>query len=328
MSAIALSPYRTLATGLPDMPRPIMRMVFGSAGPDPGARDLGGGEYSLGTDSDWNPDLHNLAIKCTLENAASLGPLFGVGGVAASDASLLLTLEWTSAESGWRGLGPPLHLTRGVLMDRDGPLTLVLMLPQGSMRGSGMISVQAFLSDAGRADTVDAGLARNTGTRLGMLSSPIRVVVDGDGSLFPVVEEDLGVDGALWEMRAAWNDPRDEPFTAEFIALVLNRKHELFTQLRQPVERPGQHTQQTPLMRHVLASWIALLVLNVSADLEKEFDELLGRPVDPGGVASIADAAAALVRWGDLDTSSPNALFASVQRWLDRRVRSVLESEE
>lgn len=322
MSTGALSPYRTLSAEMAAIPSPDMRLVFGSAGPHPGAVDLGGGVHSLGSDSDWNPDLHNLTVSCTLENAVALAPMFGTGGIAATDAALVLSLEWTSAESGWRGLGRPLRLTRAELLEGDVTLSLLLVLPAGSIRGIGTISVQVFLSEPGAADAGDAGLARMKGARLGTLSGPIRVVIDGDGSLFPVVEEDLGTDGALWEMRSAWNDPRDEPFTSEFVVLVLNCKHELFGQLRQPVGRKGQMGPQTPLMRHVLASWIALLVLKVSTHLEKDFDEIVASQTPADEFASIADAAAMLVRTGDLDTRSPDALFATVQRWLDRRVRT------
>lgn len=317
MSTVRLSPYRTLAGGLPDMPRPDMRLVFGSAGPDPGALYLGSGEYSLGTDSDWNPDLHSLTINCVLENVAALHPLFGMGGLAASDAALLLALEWSSADSGWRSLGLPVRLTQGQLTVADGTLTLLLVLPAASIRGTGVLAVQLFLGDPGRADSGDAGIARQKGARLGALSGPVRVVVDGDGSLFPVLEESLGGDGALWEMRSAWNDPREEPFTSEYVALILNRDHQLFEQLREGRNGPGRHT---PLMRHVLASWIALLVHSVSTDLEADFDEIVARPVPSIEFASIAEAAAVMVRTGELDTGSSSALFASVQRWLDRRV--------
>lgn len=318
MSAAVLSPYRTLA-GLREPVRASIRLVFGSAGPNPGAFDLGGGEYALGTDSDWNPDLHNLTISCTLEGASELARLFGAGGIAAADATLLLALEWTSADSGWRSLGQPLPLTAEDLREADGSPTLLLVLPEGSIRGTGTLSVQVFLGNPGRAADGDAGIARRKGARFGTLAGPARVVVDGDGSLFPVLEEPLGPDEALWQMRVAWNDPREEPFTSEYVALVLNRDHELFEQLRE--RRDGQ-IRQSALMQHVLASWIALLVHAVAEDLESDFDELVARPALSDEFASIAEAAAGLVRLGDLDTSSLPALSGSVQRWLDRRVRA------
>lgn len=318
MSATVLSPYRTLS-GFRDLVRPSIRLVFGSAGPNPGAFDLGGGEYALGTDSDWNPDLHNLTVSCTLENVSELGQLFGTGGIAAADAAVLVALEWASADSGWRSLGQPLRLTLEDLHGADGSLTLLLVLSEGSIRGTGILSVQVFLGDPGRDTDGDAGIARLKGARFGTLAGPVRVVVDGDGSLFPVLEEPLGRDEALWQMRLAWNDPREEPFTSEYVALVLNRDHELFEQLR---ERRDVQSRQSALMQHVLASWIALLVHAVSNDLESDFDELVARPALSDEFASIAEAAAGLVRMGDLDTSSLHALSGSVQRWLDRRVRA------
>jgi hypothetical protein len=318
MSATVLSPYRTLSS-LRELSRPSIRLVFGSAGPNPGAFDLGSGEYALGTDSDWNPDLHNLTVSCILGNVSELGSLFGTGGIAAADGALLLALEWASADSGWRSLGQPLRLTVEDLPEADESLTLLLVLPEGSTRGTGVLSVQVFLGDPGRATDGDAGMARTKGVRFGTVAGPVRVVVDGDGSLFPVLEERLGQDEALWQMRVAWNDPREEPFTSEYVALVLNRDHELFEQLRE--RRDGQ-IRQSALMQHVLASWIALLVHAVSKDLESDFDEFVARPVLSDEFASIAEAAAGLVRMGDLNTSSLHALSGSAQRWLDRRVRA------
>lgn len=318
MSATVLSPYRTLSE-LRDPARPSIRLAFGSAGPNPGAFDLGGGEYALGTDSDWNPDLHDLTVSCMIENAPELGGLFGAGGIASTDATLLLALEWTSADSGWRSLGQPLPLTVEDLQEGERSPTLRLVLPEGSIRGTGILSVQVFLGNPGDATDGDAGKARRKGARFGTLAGPVRVVVDGDGSLFPVLEEPLGPDEALWQMRVAWNDPREEPFTSEYVALVLNRDHELFDQLRE--RRDGQ-VRQSALMQHVLGSWIALLVDAVGRDLESDFDELVARPGLTDDFASIAEAAAGLVRMGDLDTSSPHALSASVQRWLDRRVQA------
>lgn len=319
MSKIVLSAYRTLSDCLPDILCPGMRMVFGSAGPDPGALDLGGGEYALGADSEWNPDVHDLIVSCVLENMAAIGPLYGTGGVAALDAVLLLALEWTSADSGWRCLGQPAPLALEQLPDNDGKMTLRLALPAGSIRGMGVLIVQVFLGSPGSSDSGDAGIARQRGARLGSLSGQIRIVIDGDGSLFPVLDESLGSNDALWHMRSAWTDPRDEPFSSEYVALVLNRDHELFEQLR---GRPGGPSRQTPLMQHVVASWIALLVHLVKADLEQDFEELVSQSAPLMEFASIAEAAAGFVRMGELDTNSPPALFASVQRWLDSRVRA------
>jgi hypothetical protein len=319
MSIAVLHPYRVLPANLPDDFQLKLRLEFGSAGVDPGARDLGGGEYSLGSDSDWNPDIHNLELSCVLGNLGELDPLFNSGGLVAADAVLLIALEWTSQDSGSRRLGPALPLTKAGLPTTEETVRLALELPPGSVRGAGMLQVQTFLGDPGSQGTEDAGISRQKGGRLGPLSGRLCIVIDGDGSLFPVQEEELGRDGALWEMRTAWNDPREEPFASEYVALVLNRDHELFEHLRE--QRRGQ--QQSPLMQHVLSSWIALLVHEVRNELGTDFDEIVNHQVPSVDFASIAEAAAALVRSGTLDTSSPHALFASAQRWLNRRVHEM-----
>lgn len=318
MNMSVLHPYRVLPANLPGEFRLRMRLQFASTAIDPGARDLGGGDYSLGTDSDWNPDLHNLTLSCILENGAELRHLFDKGSIVAADGELLLALEWTSPDSGWRSLGPALYLTLADLPAEDETVTLSLELPPGSIRGTGILEVQAFLGDPGSAVLGDAGIARQKGVRLGRLSGRLCVVIDGDGSLFPVQEEALGRDGALWEMRTAWNDPKYEPFASEYVALVLNRDHELFEQLR---ERRAEQGRQSPLMQHILSSWIALLVLEVRDEMGPDFDDMVNDSVGSVDFASIAEAAAAFVRSGELDTSSAHTLFASAQRWLGRRIQ-------
>jgi hypothetical protein len=186
------------------------------------------------------------------------------------------------------------------------------------VRGIGKLSVQLFLGRPGHVASEDVGIAVKKGARLGALSAPVTLAIDGDGSLFPVLEQSCGRDAALWELRQSWADPREDTFTADFVALLLNRDHELFEQLHD--RRAGQG-RQTPLMRHVLASWVALLVHEVRLELESEFDEILDAPTQAGGFASIAETAARFVRAGELDTSSAHALFASAQRWLDRRIK-------
>jgi len=320
MSATVLIPYRVLPANLAENFRLKMRVDFSSTEADPGARHLGSGEYSLGTDSDWNPDVHDLTIECLLGDLARIAPLFEQGGIAAADAVLLIALEWTSQDSAARRLGPVARLTRSQLPDVGLEFRLSLTLPAGTVRGTGMVVVQMFLGDPGTQADSDLGLARQMGLRLGALSGRIYVVVDGDGSLFPVQEEALGSEGALWEMRIAWSDPREEPFEIEYVALVLNRDHELFGQLR---DRQSVQGRQTPLMRHVLASWIALLVHEVRSELGMDFDSIVSGQVHAVDFASIAEAAAAFVRSGELDMQSAPALFASTQRWLDRRAREM-----
>lgn len=195
---------------------------------------------------------------------------------------------------------------------------LSLQLAPGSIRGIGTISLQLFLGKPGTPAGDDLGIAVQRGFNFGTLGAAITLVIDGDSSLFPILEQSCGADGPLWEFRESWTDPLEDEFSSEYVSLVLNTDHEHFEQLR---ERRGVSAKQTPLMRQVLASWIALLIAEVMKRLDQKFSELVSGSSRAAQPYSIADTAAGFVRAGELDTSSLSTLFASANRWLDQRVR-------
>ncbi|MNF85054.1 hypothetical protein D3C84_674390 [compost metagenome] len=308
--------YRMLNAPLGGGSESEVNYVFRSHdGLDPGATAVSGDQFALGKDSDWNPAEHPLMVECLIERAQLLEAIFGPDGVASTDAEVLLALEWASADSCWRTLGPVKDLRR----DEGGrAVVLDIELESGTVRGTGFLSIQAFLGQC-KAELVP-GFAHQPGARLGPLAQPIEIIIDGDGSLFPVLEESLGADGPLWELKACWSDPQDEPFSSDYVALVLNNAHPHFEQLR---DRRALNIEQSPLMRQVFAAWLALVIAQVKEDMGAEFDTYLGAPDADEGVASIADAVRSFIRLGDLNTGSLPELFISTQCWLDHRVREL-----
>lgn len=307
--------YRTLDSPLSSGAGAEVSYVFRSDhGLDPGATPITVAQFALGKDSDWSPDEHLLAIHCSIERAALLEAIFGVNGVASTDAKVLLALEWVSADSCWRMLGA---FSEVLPEESTSPMALDIELTSGTIRGSGFLSVQAFL---GQHDgKFIPGFANQPGARLGPVAQPVEVVIDGDGSLFPVLEESLGPEGPLWEIKAGWSDPQDEPFSSDYVALVLNSSHPHFEQLR---DRKALNFE-SPLMRQVFAAWLVLVISQVKADMGVQFDMYLEAPTADESVASIADAVCSFIRLGDLNTTSPAHLFSSTQCWLDRRFREL-----
>ncbi|MGE8407845.1 MAG: hypothetical protein ACN6QH_12480 [Pseudomonas sp.] len=308
--------YRMLNAPLARSVESELRYVFLSYdGIDPGARRFDGDQYALGKDSDWNTAEHPLLIQCVIERAPLLASIFGPDGVANNDSEVFLSLEWASADSCWRTLGP-LHSLRHGIEEVD--VVLSIELKAGTVRGSGLLSAQAFLGEC-PGERVP-GFANQPGARLGPLAQPVEVIIDGDGSLFPVVEEPLGSDGPLWELKASWSDPQNEPFSSDYVALVLNSAHPHYEHLR---DRRAMSIEQSPLMRQVFASWLALVIAQVKADMGTQFDMYLSAPDADDDIASIADAVRSFIRLGDLDIGSLPELFVSTQRWLDRRVQQL-----
>ncbi len=286
---------------------------------DPGVTVVAQHQYAIGKDSDWNPAEHALVVQCSIERAPLLEVIFGPEGVATTETEILLALEWASADSCWRTLGAVHSLQYD---EKDTDVILEIELKPGTVRGTGLISVQAFLGR--HTSEFVPGYAHQSGARLGTLAQPIEIIIDGDGSLFPVLEEPLGAGEPLWELKSCWSDPQDEPFSSEYVALVLNSTHPHFEQLR---DRRAINIEQSPLMRQVFAAWLALVIAQVKEDMGAEFDTHLYAPEVDEGIGSIADAVCSFIRLGDLDTGSLPDLFKSTQRWLDNRVRE-LESAE
>lgn len=297
-------------------------ITFASSRANPGARGKWGEQYTLGHDSDWDPGRDELEIRCTIAGLRNVGQLFGPDGIAPRSATLALALEWFSPDSGWRILGEPAFLRLPEQSDVPVPAQLTLTLPANTLRGTGTLSLQLLLGDAGTLEDDEIGLARIPGFRFGMLGPDTRLVIDGDGSLFPVVVEALGADEPLWRFTQDWCDPFEDEFSTVWLSLSLNESHPDFPMLREQ----GAQTW-TPLFCQVMASWLATFLMELKADIGAEFDAIaLGRPA-AAARGSIVDAAASMVKRGNLDCSSPGDLIRSTQTWVDTTARPAGENE-
>lgn len=294
---------------------------FMSSGPDPGAQGAWGEQFTLGHDAEWDPHEHDLTVVCAAE-IDGMSRLFGAAGIAPRSATLAVALEWLSPDSGWRLLSEPCLVRMPAPPPACGTVQLSLRFPPDSLRGTGMFFLQLLLNDPGTPGTDELALARTPGFRFGALGPGTRVVIDGDGSLFPVVEESAGADAPLWQFTKDWSDPIEDEFSAVWLSLTLNRDHPDFPSLRGPATGSW-----TPLFCQVVSAWITTFLLELRADMDADFGEIeigrIGR-AQPG---SIAHAAATMIRHGPLDCSSPAALAYSVQQWIDTTIRQPREAQ-
>lgn len=312
MSRVVIFPFRTISSSFPNGLDVVITPAFSSTGPDPGVH-LKDSEFAIGRDSDWNADFHDLIVEWTFK-PDSLKPLFGADGIVGERAALLLAIEWTSPESGYRQLGEGLVLRLPECSARAAPLTLSLTLDGGTLRGSGSLSVQVYLESRGPG-SVRTGIATTKGARLGILWGPVPVVIDADSSLFPIVEENLGANRPLWEFRENWMDPLADPFSIDYLALVLNTGHSDAAALRE-VQNPAAGL--APLMKQVVACWLALLVTRIAEETGDSFSRITGDEHCISEPGSIAHTLAGLVNAGGIDTESPMTRLHSAQLWLDR----------
>lgn len=317
MKRSPIPPHPVLTTTLIEQMEFDPIVTFASFRANPGARGKWGEQYTLGHDSDWDPDRDELEVRCNIDDIRNVGLLFGPKGVAPKSATLALVLEWFSPDSGWRMLGEPAFLRLPEKSSEPVPMQLTLTLPANTLRGTGSLSLQLLLSDAGSPGEDEKGLARIPGFRFGVLGADTRLVIDGDGSLFPIVVESFGADEPLWRFTQDWFDPSEDEFSTAWLSLSLNENHPEF-----PLLREHGSERWTPLFCQVMASWLATLLLELKAEPGVEFEAIaLGRPA-AAARGSIVDAAASMVKRGNLNCSSPGELIKSIQAWVDSTART------
>lgn len=297
-------------------------VTFSSFQGNTGAQGKWGEQYTLGHDCDWDPCRNELDVRCAITGMRNVRKLFGPGGIAPKSATLALVLEWFSSDSGWRQLGEPAFLRHP---ESEDPISvqLRLILPANMLRGTGTLSLQLLLVEAGIPESAEGGLASIPGFRFGMLGPDTRIVIDGDGSLFPIVVEALGTEKPLWSFSQDWCDPFEDEFSVVWLSLSLNLDHADFRKLR-------EHGTQTwnPLFCQVLASWLATFLMELRIALGDEFDNSVAEGRSSSAArGSIVDAAASMVRRGNLNCASPGELIRSIQTWMDATVRPAGENE-
>lgn len=317
-----IPPHPVLTPALIEQLEITPTISFSSSRTSPGEKGKWGEQYTLGHDSDWDPSKDELEVSCCLDDIRNTTLLFGPHGVAPRSATLALALEWLSIDSGCRLLGEPAILELPKQSDTPVPVKLKLTLPANTARGTGTLSLQLLLASVGTLEEGEKGLARLPGFRFGTLGAETRLIVDGSGSLFPVVSESLGVDKPLWLFTQDWSDPLEDEFSTVWLSLSLNTDHPAF-----PLLREQESGAWSPLFCQVITAWMSTFLLELKAEMGNDFNPItFGRPGKsvPG---SIVDAAASMVKRGNLDCTSPGALISTIQSWIDSTARPPLEAQ-
>lgn len=91
-----------------------------------------------------------------------------------------------------------------------------------------------------------------------------RIVIDGDGSTFPITEVD-NPDGPLWVIRKEWSDPATDTFDVTNVQVELNRKHKVFKSL---VQAKGPTTQE--FMSNIIKQSIAMIIYQAVSDMNAQ----------------------------------------------------------
>ena len=166
----------------------------------------------------WTQDDNNLCFRrkyCL----RTFQCLFGSNGIACSNATLGLAIQWTSSDSRQRGV-----VKVGEFSADDDILEAEVEhhFLKAQLRGEVNLITILYLADAGVPSDDEQHLANINGYVLGELDT-YTIKLDGSSSTFPVFE--VSEPGQpLWYIKCDWLDPTVDLFS-ESVSINLNTAH-------------------------------------------------------------------------------------------------------
>lgn len=237
----------------------------------------------------WHPDTHNLTVNytCSINTPSHL---FGQKGLAARDGGVLgVGLTWMAPDSGIRG-----SLEIGELnKNSPAPVTIngQLKFPAGELRGTLILRTVLYLKKRGSPVQNERLQAFHSGAVLGTLEDT-KVIIDGNGSIFPVQEEYRPKE-PLWRVSCDWDDPNEDQFTYDNFCLYLNTAHKDFGNLF-----AEKNLKNSPLLLEIACSAIQILVSKVLLEDCIVIDDLINRTnLKRGSISSVVSYFLTTYNW-------------------------------
>lgn len=254
----------------------------------------------------WTAAEYNLCLKRTfvLNNPFFL---FGENGLAPKDAKIGLAVMWTSKSSNQRGtlLIDEFQLEPGKALD----FTVDYSFASGLLKNSIKLQTIIYLKEPGTKQSNENHLANTSGIILGVLDETV-VILDGNGSVFPIVEV-KEPSKSLWWVECDWTDPLYDRFEEENVKIYLNISHPHHSFLNLEEEE-----MKSPLLTEIIAN--ALQIIIYRAKESNYWDEIIkGKDFEPG---SVAEAVYYFVNTFSLDVYSQENLAVSIRNYFDNRM--------
>lgn len=273
--------------------------------------------YVIDAVRNWVPSLCKSSFSQTLLiNTWALKKLFeGDEFVANTDAVLGIAACWSLSKSHISGCIP---LPIEIKYDDFGKNTLdsisvesILDFAPGLLSGILTIQYELFLKTPSRKKSF--GIATVAGTRLGEITDPLVVCIDGDGSTFPVITIEKKGYPLWWVDTDDIDDPLSDPMDEEHVRLVINTLHKDYNKLF------GKNVMHdTPLFREIMASALEALFRCLYFD-DSSFADKMNRisEAEEGSIALCVDF---MKKSMNIQTDLPKNLHISVRRAVENRM--------
>lgn len=252
----------------------------------------------------WNAREFNLKF-CSHIHISNPGELFGVNGIVPSKTKINIALQWKCKGSNKRNTHFCFSFGSDDLeVDHD----IIMSIKPDQLRDSVKLSIIMLVGDVEIPYSDEKFLANTKGIILGTFNEA-KVMLEGKGSEFPVCSASLGENSELWRLEYNTDDPRNDKFIVENIALVLNKDHSCYKLIDE-----NNLDVTSALFKEIFSSSIVLILLNLQQDdILKETKES-----DDFEEGSICAAMHYFIRTFDIDITDVNTMTRSIKRNIDR----------
>jgi hypothetical protein len=264
--------------------------------------------------SGYDATQHTLVLKLVVSAVDTRSLFEGDQAVASPGSILQAAIVWESKDSGRCGVGEKkIRITQtGKIKSEE----LVATFPVSSIRGRLTVSAALFLHKAVKGKKFP-GIATQPGSLLGELWGPVVFGTEGDGALFPLIEDhEAKPSDAPWRLRMDWGaDPLTTPFDRESFAIRVNMKHKDAVGI---IPSDEDKNNPSPALIEILSSSLTLFLLKVKEDkacwdkIRKSSPE-----VAPG---SIADAASHFLALSRSRSEEPHEILSSIRSCLSEKI--------
>ncbi|KMJ57114.1 hypothetical protein AB685_16960 [Bacillus sp. LL01] len=254
----------------------------------------------------WEPDGFNLCVKRSYTiNVPKF--LFGENGIAGGEDEIGIALLWTSKASNQRGI----HIIADFNSKTPFPYTFNLNkeFPAGQLKGSISLQTVLYMKTTGIREPNEIHLANKAGIILGVLDE-YTLVIDGNGSVFPIVEVSEPSQ-PLWWVNCQWNDPTEDAFDEESVRICINKAHANYK-----IIKMEGGLKESPLLLDIIASALQIIIQKVrESDYWEEIKK--GEDLEPGSIGQAVNYFITTFNW---DVHSPESLALSIRKDFDNRI--------
>ena len=275
--------------------------------------DSGSTLHCLKTDGVWSVDENNLCIKRSVA-LKKFRKLFGPDGIACRNASIGVSVIWTSPDSRQRGAQSIMTISvskEDLSEEKDHTFAegeLEIFFSDAKLRGDVNFTTVLYIAQSGTPEEDETHLANEEGFIIGELDS-FDLKLEGSGSLFPVFEV-FEAEQPLWYVRCDWTDPVSDSF-ADTVSININTAHKNYKYIDRT-----QKTFCSQLLVEVMSSALCCIIEKIRS--ENYLEQILGdEDMEHGSVGEAVRYFSNTLGW---DFSTPDKLSLSTRKFFDRRI--------